>query len=68
MASNDFIKRKTTFHFIDFFTKTKNTTITLNHEIDSYKWIDPDLALENLDLIDSTRDFLENYNAFTSTK
>ena len=59
--SNDFHQNQITFHFFDFIAKVCSTKIKPNHEITNFLWIDPQKALLELDLLDSTKNFIENY-------
>jgi len=58
--SEDFIDDNIKFIFIDFFAKAKTTKIKTNEEISKYGWFYPKEALK-LNLVDSTRNFIEQF-------
>ena len=59
--SKDFFDNNTKFHFFDFIAKAETTKITPNYEITNYMWIEPNKALKELNLLDSTRNLIEKY-------
>lgn len=58
----DDFSRETHFIFLNFVCRAENPDVELDQrEATEYVWIDPHEALEQLDLNDSTADFIRNY-------
>lgn len=67
LPSSDFKDDTVKFIFIDFFARAMQTKITPNHELDKYGWFTVDEALK-LNLLDSTRQFVEEFNEHLKTR
>jgi len=59
--SKDFFDKCTEFHFFDFIAKSKTTKIIPNHELTNYIWIEPNKALKELSIVDSTENLIIKY-------
>ena len=58
---NDF-ERDTYFIFLNFICRKSGGEVELDQrEAVGYRWIEPEEAVETLDLNESTRDFIENF-------
>ncbi|MDD3976045.1 MAG: NUDIX domain-containing protein [Candidatus ainarchaeum sp.] len=67
--SSDFIKNNSLrFKFIDFFAKAKSNDIEINKDIKTYNWFNIDYALKNLELLDTTREFIETFKLYLSAE
>jgi nucleoside triphosphatase len=63
VPSNDFKDNEMTFIFKDFFAKACSNKIIPNEEISNYGWFTTEEALK-LNLLDSTRKFVEHFRDF----
>lgn len=55
-------ERDTHFIFLNFICRTEDQEVELDQrEATEYVWIEPEKALEELNLNDSTEDFIRNY-------
>lgn len=60
----DDFERDTHFIFLNFICRAIDPDVELDQrEATEYVWIEPDQALEELDLNESTADFIENFLA-----
>ena len=58
----DDFERDTHFIFLNFVCEAENTEVELDdREAVDYKWIEPEKALDTLDINSSTTEFIENY-------
>ena len=58
---SDIFHKKRHFVFIDYSCKAVSSEILLNDELQEHQWIQPEKALEELDLSPSTRLFIKNF-------